>query len=196
VDGRLARGAQSRRAVLARATDIASVEGLDDVTIGRLATELGLSKSGIFTLFGSKEDLQLAAVDYAAQVFRDRVITPAFAEPRGAPRLGALLRNWLAYSRTRVFPGGCFFAAVAAEFGSRRGRVHDKVVANQADWAALVERLVAEAVEAGHLPAGTDVRLLAFEFDAVCRAANSQSLRTSSDDAYDLALRSISSRLS
>ncbi|WP_235926214.1 TetR/AcrR family transcriptional regulator [Actinokineospora pegani] len=184
MDGRLARGEESRRAVLARAADIASVEGLDGLTIGRLATELGLSKSGIFALFGSKEELQLAAVEFAERVFLERVVEPALTEPVGVARLRALMARWLDYSRSRVFPGGCFFAAVSAEFDAREGRVHDAITDGQVRWAALVERLVADAVRVGELEPLTDVAQVAFELDAVCRAANARAVLTGSEVPY------------
>jgi AcrR family transcriptional regulator len=115
-DGRVERGNQTRRLVLGRTMDIASVEGLEGLSLGRIATELNLSKSGVFALFGSKEELQLATVRAAVAVFADRVVTPLEDVPPGARRVRELCRNWLAYSSDRVFAGGCFFYAVSAEF--------------------------------------------------------------------------------
>lgn len=195
VDGRLARGEETRRLTLRRAVDIASVGGLDGLSIGRLSGELGLSKSGVFAHFGSKEELQLAAVAHAAEVFTEQVITPALTAPRGLPRLDALMERWLDYSRRRVFPGGCFFAAVTPEFDARPGRVRDALAAARREWVGMLARLVAEAVAQGHLPAGTDPDQLAFELNALGRAANSEAVLTADDLPYAQARTAIRSRL-
>src|SRR5262249_51446805 len=100
---------RTRTAILRRAADIASVEGVEGRTIGRAATDLGLSKSGLFGLFGSKEDLQLAAIAAAQEVFLDEVVRPAMTQQPGLARVRKLCANWLSYSRRRVSPGGCFF---------------------------------------------------------------------------------------
>src|SRR6266496_3907018 len=125
LDGRIERGAHTRHAILERAAAIASVEGLDRLSIGRLATELRASKSGVFAHFGSKEELQLATVQRAGEVFVAEVIAPALRAPGGLRRLWRLCDGWLDYSKRRVFPGGCFFVSVAAEFDARPGRVRE-----------------------------------------------------------------------
>lgn len=196
MDGRLARGAETRRTTLRRAAEIASVEGLDGLTIGRLASELELSKSGIFAHFGSKEELQLATLTFAEEVFVEHVIRPARALDPGLPRLRALIDNWIAYSRTRIFPGGCFFAAASAEFDAREGRVHDAVVGAFRSWMGMLVKMVEEAVELGQLPVGTDAAQLAFEVDALARASNAVSVLTGDDDAYRRAEAGIHARLS
>src|SRR5437763_10466267 len=114
-DGRIERGDHTRRLILGRAADIASVEGLDGLSIGRLAAELEVSKSGVFAHFGAKEELQLATVRFARDIVVACVIEPALAGPPGLNRLRAVLGNWLTYSRQRIFAGGCFFHTVAAE---------------------------------------------------------------------------------
>src|SRR5215210_6127587 len=103
------KGARTKNSILEHAVDLASLEGLEGLTIGRLADELGMSKSGLFAHFGSKEELQLATLDAAGQRFLDEVFRPAMSAPRGYPRLVALCREWLAYVERGVFPGGCFF---------------------------------------------------------------------------------------
>src|SRR3954447_10358898 len=108
-DGRIRRGDETRRTVLRRAVDLASVEGLDGVTIGRLAQELSISKSGLFAHFGSKEELQLATIRAARAIFARAVVEPAMAQQAGIVRLRALIEGWLDYSSGREFPGGCFF---------------------------------------------------------------------------------------
>lgn len=195
MDGRLARGAQTREAILRRAADLASVEGLEGLTIGRLAAELALSKSSVFAHFGSKEELQLAAIGFAEDYFRDLVVRPAMKAPAGLARLLAMCENWLTYSRTRAFPGGCFFAGVLTEYDAREGRVHDAVLAGRAQWVALLTRLADVAIERGELPEGTDPAQIAFEVDALARAANTEAVLTGSDVAYERAASGIRMRL-
>ena len=118
-DGRRLRGDASRRAVLRLAVDQASLSGLDSLTIGTLAADAGVSKSNVATLFGSKLDLQLATIEAAREIFIDAVIAPALAEPHGLARLVAIVELWLDYSESRVFAGGCFFRAVAADASAK-----------------------------------------------------------------------------
>src|SRR6516164_4384248 len=120
---RAVKAARTRQEILALAADIASAEGLEGLSIGRLAAELRMSKTGVFAHFGSKEQLQLATVETAKQIFFERVVVPALASPRGLPRLKAMLEHWLGYVEGVVFRGGCFFAAASAEFDSRPGAV-------------------------------------------------------------------------
>ena len=195
-DRRRARGDASRRAVLAHATDIASVEGLDGLTIGRLAEASGHSKSSIATLFGGKEALQLAAVNAAADVYREHVVDPAREEPRGVRRLAILLRNALDYSRERVFSGGCFFAATAADVDSKPGRVRDAVHGWLRDWYAYLEAQLRHAVEAGELELDDEaLEQLTFELISLNNEANARSLIVRSDRPYELAARAMRDRL-
>ena len=115
--------AETRREILQVAADIASAEGLEGLSIGRLAAELQMSKTGIFSHFGSKKQLQLATVEMAKQIFLERIVEPASRAPRGVRRLRAMLEHWLEYVETIIFRGGCFFAAASAEFDSRPGAV-------------------------------------------------------------------------
>ena len=131
-----------------------------------------MSKSGLYAHFGSKEELQLATIERAREIFHEEVLRPAQAAPRGLLRLLALCDAFLSHVERKVFPGGCFFSAAAAEVGSRRGRVHDVVAKFQADWVSLLERLVREAQETGDLPARVDPSQLAFELHAVVVGAN------------------------
>ncbi|MGW4929256.1 TetR/AcrR family transcriptional regulator [Agromyces sp. NPDC004153] len=195
VDGRRLRGDASRRAVLERAADLASVEGLDGLSIGRLAAAADVSKSGVATLFGSKERLQLATVEAAAQRFREHVLEPARVEPRGVRRIAALLDAWIAYSRDRVFPGGCFFAAALVDFDAKPGPVRDAIAAAYRSWNDYLRISVGYAIEQGELDAGTDAALLAFEFVALLDAANAQSVMSGSPEPYALARRAIAPRL-
>ena len=131
VDGRLARGDQTRRAVLRRAVDIASVDGLEGLSIGNLAQSLDMSKSGVYAHFGSKLDLQLATVEGAATIFHADVIAPALAAPPGLDRLVTVCDSFFDYLGRRTFPGGCFFAGAVLEMGTRPGPVKDRVAAFQ-----------------------------------------------------------------
>ncbi|MEO5877725.1 MAG: TetR/AcrR family transcriptional regulator, partial [Streptosporangiaceae bacterium] len=133
-DGRLLRGEQTRRLILDRAMNIASAEGLDGLSIGRLSAELKISKSGLFTHFGSKEELQLATVRAAREVFVAVVIDPVRTAAPGLTRVRALLESWLGYSQQRYFPGGCFLFEVSAEFDARPGRVRDEIAHALDDW--------------------------------------------------------------
>src|SRR5687767_8985814 len=121
------KGERTRQSILERAVDLASLEGLEGLTIGRLADELKMSKSGLFAHFGSKEELQLATVEAASQRYVAEIFAPALKEPRGYPRLLAICDSWLSYIKRGVFPGGCFFAAASFEFDSRPGAVRDFV---------------------------------------------------------------------
>ncbi|MFG3041643.1 TetR/AcrR family transcriptional regulator [Streptomyces sp. NPDC048330] len=194
-DGRVERGNQTRRLVLGRTMDIASVEGLEGLSLGRLATELSLSKSGVFALFGSKEELQLATIRAAVAVFSRQVVTPLADVPPGVGRVLDLCRNWLAYSSGRVFAGGCFFYAVSAEFDARTGPVHDAVARTRLDWSTYVEQSLAEARAAGDLAEDADAEQLAFEVIALMEAANAQSVLLGETSAYGRAERGIVARL-
>jgi len=132
------KGARTRASILGRAVDVASVEGLEGLTIGRLAAELRMSKSGLFAHFGSKQELQLATVAAAAERFRARVIDPALQLPDGAPRLRAMAERYL--EQLQDYSGGCFFAAATAEYDDRPGPVRDAIAASLDAWLRELER--------------------------------------------------------
>lgn len=166
------RGLRTRQAILSRAVDIASVHGLEGLTIGYLAEQLSMSKSGLFAHFGSKEDLQLATVDAARQLFIEKVSKPAIAAPKGMPRLWRLIDYWLAMVEKNVLKGGCFFSAASFEFDSRRGVVRDRIAAIMREWIGVLTRAITEAQKAGHLDAKADATRLAFEFHATAMGAH------------------------
>ncbi|MER6340774.1 TetR/AcrR family transcriptional regulator [Streptomyces tendae] len=195
IDGRIARGNQTRQLILKRAVETASVEGLEGLSLGRLASELKLSKSGVFALFGSKEDLQLATVRAAINVYVDVVVQPARDLPPGIGRLWRLCTGWLAYSRDRVFPGGCFFYSATAEYDAREGEVHDTLAGARTNWLAYVEQTALEARQAGEIAEGTDVSQLAFELVALLEMANAESVLHNEFTSYDKAGRAILDRL-
>lgn len=195
-DGRRVRGDESRRVVLAHAIDAASVDGLEGLTIGRLADASGHSKSGIATLFGSKEQLQLATIAAAREVFVDRVIAPARARSeRGLDRLVALISAWLEYSDERVFRGGCFFAATSVEYDAKPGPVRDAVVAASTAWEDYLTISIEYAMAAGELPRLEEARQLTFEIVSFLEAANTRSLLHASTEPYDRAAVALRSRL-
>ncbi|MFI0372068.1 TetR/AcrR family transcriptional regulator [Actinomadura sp. 1N219] len=187
VDQRLVRGERSRRNITRRAVDIASVEGLHALSIGRLAGEIGLSKSGVQSLFGTKENLQLAVVESAEEQFGEAVVQPAMAEPEGAARVRALIENWITYATTPLFVGGCFWSQNLPEFDSRPGRVRDALFAQHRDWLDLIAGELRYAIDAGQI-AEVDAELAAFQIAAVLAAANS-AVRVGDDDAVRKARR-------
>lgn len=190
-DGRRVRGARTREVILARAADLASEEGLEALSIGRLAAELELSKSGLFAHFGSKEDLQLAVVRAARETFVAQVVAPALTVAAGVERLAALCENWLSYSERRVFPGGCFFAQANAEFDARPGPIRDELGAALDDWLRLLRKTAAQAPGV----VGDGAEQLAFELYALLEAANSLALLRDDARAYARAREAIHERL-
>jgi AcrR family transcriptional regulator len=169
---RPAKGARTRESILRVAVDIASVEGLEGLTIGRLADELAMSKSGLFAHFGSKEELQLATVDAARTIFADRVIRPALAAPQGVPRLWQLCEYWLQYVEGKVFKGGCFFAAASFEFDSRIGPVRDAIAVAMREWLGILARAVEGAKKARHLKPSVNAEQFAFEIYSLAIGAH------------------------
>src|SRR6516162_11436212 len=137
---------KTRRDILQVAVDIASAEGLEGLSIGRLATELEMSKTGIFSHFGSKEQLQLATVETAKEIFLKEVAQPALDSPLGIARLQAMLEHWLGYVERIVFRGGCFFAAASAEFDSRPGPVRDKIAELTKAWLDALQDEISYAI--------------------------------------------------
>ncbi|MCX4747522.1 TetR/AcrR family transcriptional regulator [Kitasatospora sp. NBC_01287] len=190
-DGRVQKGNETRRLVLARAVSIASVEGLGGLSLGRLAGELSLSKSGVFALFGSKEELQLATVRAAQRIYRDTVVEPARRLPPGVGQLWELAQRWLEYSRTRVFAGGCFFYAVGAEFDAQPGRVRDVLAESSGRWHRTVLEFFEAARAAGQLRADADLEQLTFELVAFLEYANALSLLHGDEAPYARARRSV-----
>ncbi|MGW4897998.1 TetR/AcrR family transcriptional regulator [Kitasatospora sp. NPDC004240] len=187
VDGRVRRGEETRRAVLRRAVEIASVEGLEALSIGRLAADLGLSKSGVFAGFGSKEELQLATVRAARRIFYDAVVAPVEDERDALVRVWRLCSGWLEYSRARVFPGGCFFYEVNAEFDARPGPVRDLLAECARDWAGALRDALAQARAQGGLRPGADPAQLAFELSGFMELANSQAMLFGEEGPYERA---------
>src|SRR4051812_2494358 len=146
-------GERSRSAILDEAARLATVVGIEGLSIGRLADAVGMSKSGLFAHFHSKEELQLATIDTAGGIFNGVVVIPAMAAPTGDERLKELAENFLRHVEDDVFPGGCFFASVAAELDTREGPVHDRAMEVVAEWTDLLEATVRDAQSEGAIDA-------------------------------------------
>jgi AcrR family transcriptional regulator len=195
VDGRLVRGERTRRAVLDTAVALATEVGLDGLSLGQLAERLGVSKSGLFAHWTSKEELQLATIDRAREQWAERILAPALHEPRGVRRLWALHVSRLRFYETEVLPGGCFFANAEFEYNARTGAVHERLAEVFGEWLELLERLAREAVELGELPADLDTSRLAFEIEALGLVAVLQSRLLTPSTAYTYARRAVLDRL-
>ena len=188
------RGIKTRGAILQKAVNIASLEGLEGLTIGKLASSLKISKSGLFAHFGSKEDLQCAVVQEAGCIFVQTVIRPAF-EAHGLARLRALCENWLGYAEEKVFPGGCFFAAASLEFDDRPGKVRDLIVDSLKRWLSTLEQAVRDAQNAGEIRKDVVPRNLIFEIQALAMGANWASRLFHDEDAFRRIRRAILERI-
>lgn len=189
------KGERTRQSILERAVDLASLEGLERLTIGRLAEDLGMSKSGLFAHFGSKEDLQLAVIETAAERYIREIFTPALEQPRGYPRLMAICDSWLSYVRRGVFPGGCFFAAASFEFDGRPGAIRDTVRRLMNDWIGALEKAIRMAQDEGHLDPDVNPADLAFELNSLFFGANFAFYLRDDEEAIDRAGRAVRARL-
>jgi AcrR family transcriptional regulator len=189
------KGERTRQAILTTAAELATQEGLEPLSIGRLAEATGMSKSGLFAHFGSKEELQLATVDHAASLFVEEVIGPAREAPKGVARVWALCDHMVDYAERQVFPGGCFFAATAAEFNNRPGLVRDEIEKMMRSWLSYLEHAVEQAQAAGELDPSVPAREIAFQLDAFAQAANSQYQLFRDAAVFDGARRAIRERL-
>jgi AcrR family transcriptional regulator len=185
-------GMRTRKAILLEAVSLATVEGLEGLSIGELAKALGISKSGLYAHFGSKQELQLATIEEAERIFNVEVIDPSMAVPEeGLPRLVAMCDLYLEHLRRRTFPGGCFFASAVLEMGTRPGPVKERVSAFQQRFGGLILRYAQQAQALGQLPPDTDVGLLVFELNGIILAANANYVMTDDPAALDTARRAV-----
>jgi AcrR family transcriptional regulator len=173
-DGRRARGMRSRAAVLERSVQMASRDGLEGLTIGALAAELGVHKSSVHALFGSKEELQLSTLAAARAILIDHVVAPALSSDAGLPRLRAIGDAWCDYLAADVFSGGCFLCAASAEMDGRPGPLRDAVASVMREWIAVLGANIEAAITAGELHAEVDPAAMAFRLNALGMAANWQ----------------------
>jgi AcrR family transcriptional regulator len=195
VDGRRVRGERTRQAILSHAAQLASAEGLGAVSLQRLAGDLGISKSGLFAHFGSKEELQLATVDEAGHVFTEEVLKPALGVPAGLGRVWALCDCFLSYVERGVFSGGCFFEAAGAEFDSRPGPVRDAIVENKRYWAGTLARAFRDAQRVGEARDAIDADQVAWELNCLLAGANGSYVVQGGRVPFERARRAIRERL-
>jgi AcrR family transcriptional regulator len=188
-------GERSRKAILREAAQLATIEGIDGLSIARLADAVGMSKSGLFAHFGSKEELQLATIDAASAVYDDVVVRPALSAPTAAERLRQLPENFLRHIEDDVFPGGCFFASVAAEMDTHPGPVRDRAVQFTQAWSGLLVRAVQEAQAEGAIDPSEDPAQLAFELNAYLLLANAQFVAGGEAKPLERARRALDRRL-
>ncbi len=169
----MSKGQQTRSTILSEAMRTASVEGFQGISIGMLADRLGMSKSGLFAHFGSKEELEKAVLDETAKRFMDAIWTPVRREPRGRPRVEALFRHWLDWTQQNdQLPGGCLFVALAADLDDKPGPVRDQLADLQRQWDAMLVRSARIAMEEGHFRADLDPRQFAYEMQGIVLGLN------------------------
>ena len=188
-------GERSRSAILDAAAQLATVEGIGGLSLSRLAGEVGMSKSGLFAHFGSKEELQLATVDRANELFDDQVLEPALTAPTGLERLQGLAERYLRYVEAETFRGGCFFATVLTEVDMQPGPVRDRLVRFLGDWLGQLEGAVRDAQGEGAIDAAEDPAQLAFEIEAALFLANAQFVVARGPEPIRRAERAINRRL-
>jgi AcrR family transcriptional regulator len=188
-------GERTRSAILRAAASLATVDGLEGLSIGNLAAAIGMSKSGLYAHFGSKQELQLATVDEAGRIFAVEVVQPALAAPPGLDQLAAVCEAFFVHLQRRTFPGGCFFAGAALEMGTRPGPVKEAVAGFQAGFVDLLRGFAATAIEQNELPPGEDPDQLAFELNGICLAADANFVLHDDPAVLDLARRVVRRRL-
>jgi AcrR family transcriptional regulator len=188
-------GIRSREAILDEAARLATVAGLDGLSIGRLADAVGMSKSGLYAHFRSKEELQLATIETASSLFFELVIEPAQRAPNGLERLRQLTHGFLDYVEGGVYPGGCFFASVGAELDTRPGRVRDLAIGVSDRWIEILADAIRDAKAEGAINAIEDPEQLAFDLDAYLLLANAQFVAHQNPTAIARANRAIATRL-
>jgi AcrR family transcriptional regulator len=189
-------GLRTRKAILREAVSLATVEGLEGVSIGGLAKALGMSKSGLYAHFGSKQDLQLATIGEAERVFDLEVIEPALAvTDEGLSQLVAVCDLFFEHLRRHTFPGGCFFASAMLEMGTRPGPVKERVGLFQQRFVGTIFGFAQRAHELGQIPADEDLTLLVFDLNGIILAANANFVMTDDAVALDIARRAVRRRL-
>jgi AcrR family transcriptional regulator len=171
-DRRTEKGRTTQQTILARAVDLASREGLEGISIGRLASDLHMSKSGLIAHFGSKEALQLATIETACTIYNSEIVQPALLRPRGLDRLRDLCDRWLTYHAADMLSGGCFFLAVSSEFDSREGPVRHRIKHTMSQWLRLLKRELYSASKNREISQRTDITQIAFEINSIGHGAN------------------------
>jgi AcrR family transcriptional regulator len=188
-------GERTRGAILRAAASLATVDGLEGLSIGNLAAAISMSKSGLYAHFGSKQELQLATVQEAGRIFADEVVQPALAAPPGLAQLAAVCEAFFEHLQRRTFPGGCFFAGAALEMGTRPGPVKEAVAAFQAGFVDLLRGFAATAIEQNELPSSEDPDQLAFELNGIILATDANFVLHDNPAVLDLARQVVHRRL-
>jgi AcrR family transcriptional regulator len=188
-------GARTREAIVREAVSLATLHGLEGLSIGNLAHALDMSKSGIYAHFGSKQDLQLATVDEARRIFQTEVIDPALGAPAGLEQLVTICDAFFDHLARRTFPGGCFFAGATLEMGTRPGPVKEQIAAFQHELTALIRQFVVTAVEQHELPNNENPDALTFELNGIILAANTNFVLRQDPAALDMAKQIVRRRL-
>jgi AcrR family transcriptional regulator len=188
-------GERSRAAILHEAARLATVDGLDGLSLARLADAVGMSKSGLFAHFRSKEELQLATVEAASAIFEEEVIEPAGETAAGVPRLRAYVERFLNHVEEGVFPGGCFFVSAVSELDTHPGPVRDGAMAFSQRWLELLAEQVAAGQAAGELDPGADPQQVAFELNAFMVLGNMQFVASADPAALDRVRQAVDARL-
>jgi AcrR family transcriptional regulator len=188
-------GERSRATILSAAGKLATVDGLDGLTIGRLADHIGMSKSGLYAHFGSKEELQLATVGYAEEVFDYEVLLPAQQEEPGLPRLEAYCEHFMSHVQRSVFPGGCFFVSTVTELNARPGTVRDRVATYIGAWIGHLRAEVVAAQEQRDLDPAADPDQLVFEIQSALVMSNILWVLSRDPGVFSRARTAISSRI-
>ena len=188
-------GERTREAIVREAVSLATLDGLDGLSIGNLADALAMSKSGVYAHFGSKQELQLATLDEAGKIFMAEVIAPALVASPGLTQLLTLCDAFFDHLLRRTLPGGCFWCGVVVEMGTRPGPVKDEIAAFQGGFAELLRQLITTAIEQGELPDDEDPEALAFEINGLMFAANATFVLRDDPTTLDLARRIVRRRL-
>jgi len=188
-------GERTRATILRAAASLATVDGLEGLSIGNLAAAIGMSKSGLYAHFRSKEELQLATIAEAQRILDEEVVQPALAAPAGIAQLRAACEAFFSYVRRRVFPGGCFFAATSLEMGAKPGPVKDRLAAIQSAFTAMLRTFAVTAIEQHEIPASEDPDQLAFELHAMLLGADHRAVLNDNPAVLDLAFRAVQQRL-
>jgi AcrR family transcriptional regulator len=188
-------GERTRAAIVRQAVSLATVDGLDGLTIGHLAAALDMSKSGLYAHFGSKQELQLATVEEAGRIFDAEVVAPGLAAAPGVARLLVLCDSFMDHLERQTFPGGCFFAGAALELAMRPGPVNERVAAFQSSFVELIRASVDAAIAQGELPATEDADVLTLEIHGIILAANTGFVVQRDPHVLDLARRAVRRRL-
>ncbi|MBD2448546.1 TetR/AcrR family transcriptional regulator [Nostoc sp. FACHB-152] len=171
-ESRRSKGQTSRATILLTAAKLATIKGLNGLSLGTLAAEVGMSKSGLYAHFKDKEELELATIETAAVIFESEVLQPAMQAQAGTERLKVVVNSFLSHLERKVFPGGCFFAAVAAELDTRPGPARDRVVEMLDKWISLLKQCILDAQVLSEIDPNADVAQIVFEIEAMLLAAN------------------------